>query len=271
MKLKIGRIPYANLFPIFYILERECDCSLYEFVEGVPSRLNRMLREGEIDISPSSSIEYLKNPQHYKIIDGHSISSRGPVKSILLFTRYPIEQLTNIVIEATSQSETSVALLQVILSKFYGIKCRINISESPEESGNSAFLLIGDDALRYGSKLSDSSWLIYDLGEMWYRQTNLPFVFALWIARNNIDSSLMNRFINDLNNAKEIALKNFREIARHSPAKAFLSEDELAAYWGMIDYDFVDEHKKGLEIFDRYLKEIGYFKRGEGFDDIHTS
>src|SRR5208283_2604995 len=51
-RLIIGRIPYANVFPIFYVLDHEIDCSEYIFVEGVPSRLNRMLREGEVDISP---------------------------------------------------------------------------------------------------------------------------------------------------------------------------------------------------------------------------
>ena len=54
--LRIGKIPYANLFPIFYVLERDMDCSQYEFVEGMPSTLNRMLRDGDIDLSPNAKI-----------------------------------------------------------------------------------------------------------------------------------------------------------------------------------------------------------------------
>src|SRR5208337_5165615 len=107
------RIPYANVFPIFYVLDHEVDCSQYTFVEGVPSRLNRMLREGEVDVSPSSSLEYLRSPELYRTISNHSISSRGPVGSIFLFTPKPVEELDGTVIFASSQSETSVALLKI--------------------------------------------------------------------------------------------------------------------------------------------------------------
>src|SRR4030043_1637482 len=106
--LKIGKIPYANLFPIFYTLQRECDCSGYEFIEGVPSTVNRLLRSGEIDISPSSSIEYLRYRKQYNLIEGHSISSKGPAGSIFLLSRSPIEQLGGKTILVSSQSDTSV-------------------------------------------------------------------------------------------------------------------------------------------------------------------
>ncbi|UCD35330.1 MAG: hypothetical protein JSU90_00440, partial [Nitrospiraceae bacterium] len=89
-KLKIGRIPYANLFPIFHYLDSECDHSRYRFIRGVPSSLNAMLRSGELDISPSSSIEFLRNKARYRVLPWHSISATGPIKSILLFSRIPI-------------------------------------------------------------------------------------------------------------------------------------------------------------------------------------
>jgi len=263
MKLRIGKIPYANLFPIFYVLERECDCSSYEFVEGVPSILNKMLRDGELDISPSSSIEYLRNPSIYRIIDGHSISSKGPVKSILLFSKIPIVELNGGTIYVSSQSESSIALLDIILRKFYRIQCRLEISQNPENSEGEAFLLIGDDALKHSSQQSavtSQNELIYDLGELWYKNINLPFVFALWIARRELygKEKLLNKFVKDLNNAKEIALKNLPKIAKHSPMKEFMPEEEIISYWNKIDYDSTDEHKKGLDLFNRYLKELSY-------------
>ena len=276
MKLRIGKIPYANLFPIFYTLEKECDCSSYEFVEGVPSVLNKMLRNGEIDVSPSSSIEYLKNPSLYRIIEGHSISSQGPIESILLFSRVPIGELNGGTIYVSSQSETSVALLDIILREFYGIQCRLQVLQSPENSGGEAFLLIGDDALKFSAEAQKcgsaeiktstlpsfrTSYLTYDLGDLWYKKTGLPFVFALWIARREFGDKeeLLNKFIKDLNRAKEIAIKNFPETARHSPMRAFMSEDEIVSYWNKIDYDLTDEHKRGLELFDKYLKELSCY------------
>ncbi len=263
-KLVIGRIPYANEFPIFYVLEHEVDCSQYTFVEGVPSRLNRMLREGEVDISPSSSIEYLGHMGSYEIISNHSISSRGPVGSILLFTPKPVEELQGSVVFASSQSETSVALLKIVLRRFYGLSATVEAVSHPIQTGagRAAFLLIGDDALRQQAS-SHASYkanypFIYDLGEIWYRQTGLPFVFALWIVRKDIPDKkeLVDKFIIDLNRAKESALKKLAEIAQYTPIRSFMTEEEILTYWKKLDYELSAEHKKGLALFDQYRKEV---------------
>ncbi len=259
-KLVIGRIPYANVFPIFYVLEHEVDCSQYTFVEGVPSRLNRMLREGEVDISPSSSIEYLGNPGRYRIIANHSISSRGRVGSILLFTPRPVEELEGATVFASSQSETSVALLKIVLRRFYGLSATVETVPNPIQSGagGAAFLLIGDDALRQQAIVSHPYPFVYDLGEIWYRQTGLPFVFALWIVRKDIPGKeeLVDKFTADLDRAKETALKKLPEIARYAPIRSFMTEEDILSYWKQLDYELSAEHKKGLALFDRYRQEV---------------
>lgn len=258
--LRIGRIRYANLFPIFYMLERSADCSAYEFVEGVPSVVNRLLREGDIDISPSSSIEYLRNEEKYTVLDGHSISSAGPIGSILLFSRRPIETLNGLIVLASSQSETSVALLDIVLNKFYDLDCPLKSTSEPLEKAietHTAYLLIGDDALREALKWP--KLYIYDLGDIWHKNTGLPFVFALWIARNAWsmeEPALFERFRKDLDAAKAGALKNLRTIAGESPLLSMLSEDEIVSYWKGISYDLDEEHKKGLELFRKYAEEL---------------
>ncbi|MEW6002557.1 MAG: menaquinone biosynthesis protein [Nitrospirota bacterium] len=272
--LRIGKIPYANLFPIFYMLEKECDCSQYEFVEGVPSRLNRLLRDGAIDISPSSSIEYLRYQDRYSLIDDHSISSKGPVGSILLFSRKPIERMKGLTIFTLSQSETSVVLLDIILKKFYGIESILRPTDKPIDllTGDAqAYLSIGDDALKTKKSLNSESKIsnpiyIYDLGELWYRNTGLPFVFALWIVRKSCYSEkakLLEKFISDLDKAKILAMKNLDQCAKEiiplffSQHSLFLTEDELIAFWKGISYDFGAEHQMGLNLFRRYSEELG--------------
>ena len=54
--MRLGRISYANMAPVFYRLEADV-----EEVAGVPTELNRMLLDGELDIAPISSIEYARN------------------------------------------------------------------------------------------------------------------------------------------------------------------------------------------------------------------
>ncbi|MCI0468523.1 MAG: menaquinone biosynthesis protein, partial [Nitrospirae bacterium] len=206
-KLRVGKITFLNLFPIFYMLEKECDCSGYEFIGGVPSTLNKMLRAGKIDVSPSSSIEYLSHSDKYFLLDGHSISSTGTVMSILLFTKVPIEALDGHTVLTSSQSATSVALLEIIFRKSFRVKCRLKPSDmnhKSDTSGTDAYLLIGDDALRamkhYRDKVRKPVFLIYDLGELWQKYTRLPFSYALWIYRRNVSeekSELMIKFKDD--------------------------------------------------------------------------
>jgi chorismate dehydratase len=262
MKLRIGRFSYSNLFPIFYMLEHTCDCSGYEFIEGVPSELNRMLRAGEIDISPSSSIEYLRAPDMYDYVMGHSVSSRGPVGSILLFSKKPLEALDGSTIMMTSQSDTSVVMLQIILSKFYGLSCSYRITADPLEKvirSNDAYLLIGDDALSEALKWPEMH--IYDLGMIWTKETGLPFIYALWLIRkeNMIrQRDAAEKFIRDLGRAKLAALSDLRQVAKASPLRAGLSEDDLVEYWrNMIDYDLRDDHLRGLSLFRKYSMELG--------------
>ncbi|TAN42897.1 MAG: futalosine synthase [Nitrospirae bacterium] len=260
MKLRIGRIPYANLFPIFFSLQRYCDCSSYEFVEGAPSILNRMLREGQLDISPSSSIEYLKNSELYEIIPGHSISSAGPVLSILLFSRRPIYDLGGAEIAVSSQSDTSVALLDIVLQKFYGLgQFSLITSEMPESSGKEAFMLIGDDALKTGSAYAtNKDFMVYDLGKIWHEHTGLPFVFALWIARKETaENPLYAGFLKDLDEAKAKAFKDLGVVAEASSAIQFMTHQEIMDYWKIIDYGLGPKHLAGLELFKKYLVEIG--------------
>lgn len=272
-RLRIGKIPYLNLFPVFRVLQRDCDCSAYDFIEGVPSQVNRMLRSGEIDVSPSSSIEYLRNPSLYEIVEGHSISSRGPIGSILLFSRRDIADLGGVNITVTAQSETSIGLLAVVLTQFFGIEPPLEISQRPERSDADAFLLIGDDALRQRRMIADTGETVerscrdlrvYDLGEIWFERTGLPFVFALWIARRDVTREtgpirdLYERFLADMERAGRTIPVDFELLAAEAPLREYMEESEIVSYWRQIDYGLTHENRKGLRLFKEFLDRIGY-------------
>ena len=91
MSLTVGQITYANCAPFFnYLQESGFNGNV---VRGVPAELNRLLAAGQLDICPSSSIEYARNASNYLLLPGHSISSIGPVQSVLLFTDIPMASL----------------------------------------------------------------------------------------------------------------------------------------------------------------------------------
>ncbi|MCX8027705.1 MAG: menaquinone biosynthesis protein [Thermodesulfovibrionales bacterium] len=262
MMLKIGRIPYANLFPIFYNLNHIHQIQDYQYVDGVPTHLNNLLKEGSIDLSPSSSIEYIKNKDIYDYIDGHSVSSFGQIGSIFLFSNEPIQNLNEKIIKVTSHSATSICLLEIITNEFYNVFPKLVSDDKPYYDKDHPFLLIGDEALIH-FKTDKTHNYIYDLGEIWYDFTGLPFVFALWIVRrkNLIDDkkrNLFNSFVMHLNTAKNKAYENISEIAQYYDLKGILTRDEIVNYWKKIDYNLTDRHKEGLKLFEElYFKVRG--------------
>jgi chorismate dehydratase len=283
--LRIGRIPYANLFPTYHYLDTRCNADNYVFIEGVPSTLNRLLREGKLDISPSSSIEYLRNQNDYSILPWFSVSSTGSIGSILLFSKLPITDLDGHTIAVSSDSESSVALLKIILKEFYSLNCgfsSIKFRSADEYLPDfSAVLLIGDDAMIEAKKQSniknqsnadravtskdagpvpkrafhDSFPHIYDLGDIWFKHTGLPFVFALWIARKqplSQKTGLIEKLSTDLIHAKKYASQKHSLIASRAPQKKWLKEEELVDYWKNISYDFTERHLEGLRLFEKH-------------------
>ncbi len=239
-----------------------------------------MLREGAIDISPSSSIEFLRNKERYSILPFLSISSEGRVESILLFSKYPLNELNDKTIALSSDSDTSVALLKIILREFNGIGCKfkkVNCRAIKRPlSTFSAVLLIGDPAMKEAKRfrlqttdkrqktedMKDSSLVtrhsslyIYDLGELWHKHTGLPFVFALWIVRNESltkKEALVKRLSLDLYNAREYAPKHLQLIADNAPQRKWLSKYELIDYWKNISFNLTARHLEGLKLFEKY-------------------
>ena len=260
MTIRIGQIEYANCTPIFTALREINDCADYHFVNGVPARLNEMMNRGEIDVCPASSIEYGKSPEKYLLLPDISISSDGPVKSVLLFSRVPLADLHNQTIALTMESDTSVNLLKIILGKQYGFTNLFERSSLPlQEALNnySALLLIGDAALRESGHVG--GLFVYDLGELWFAFTGLPFVFALWLV--TCEAAVQKRaevqaLVVRLLMAKRRAYDNYGRIADQSSEREWLGRDALVDYWRTISYDLTPRHLEGVATFFRYAKEL---------------
>ncbi|MGZ8441367.1 MAG: menaquinone biosynthesis protein, partial [Candidatus Deferrimicrobiaceae bacterium] len=181
--LRVGRIPYANLVPIFHGLATGGVPGGVSFVDGHPSDLNRQLRDGELDLSPSSSIEYAVRPDRYLLCPGISISSRRRVMSVLLLSNGPLRRLPPEPISVTGSSDTSITLLEILLRESLGranLLVRTELPASEALRRYPAHLVIGDEAIR--AAVDGVAPHVTDLGEWWRRETGKPFVFALWIA-----------------------------------------------------------------------------------------
>lgn len=261
MPIQIGRIAFANCTPIFAAFEQSPPLVDFHLIPGVPSALNRMLATGVVDLCPSSSVEYVKNAGEYFILPELSISAVGPVKSVFLFSRVPLEELAGASVGLTGESDTSVILLRIILTRFLGLTTTFHRTWAPVDEASlaySALLLIGDKAMKTSQK--ELFPYVYDLGELWYRYTGLPFVFAFWFVRRDTAGRRRDAVAmlhEALVTAKEKAYRNYREIARKCPESAWYGEEHLIDYWNTISYDLTPEHCAGAALFFRYAAELG--------------
>lgn len=252
-QLKVGHIPYLNCVPFFHCLtDFGFDGQL---VSGVPSALNRMLQQAEIDVSPSSSFEYARNWQDYQLLPEHSISSVGPVESVLLFSPVPLEALADETIAITGDSATSINLLRLILREFVGLDhVRDEVPGQPVESlitkGKPA-LLIGDRALQTAC-LRPAGMHRFDLGQLWYQYTGLPFVFALWIARRDSVLTFKQELCalgQQLTQSRNRFFADVEALAEDLCPDSCLTTQGKIEYWRNIDYGLDEKQLQGLQLF----------------------
>lgn len=260
--LRVGKIPYTNLFPLFRALEPRLPPEGVRLVPGHPADLNRMLREGALDLSPSSSIEYALHPERYRLCPDLSVSSREKVMSVVLLSDAPPSSLPDDPVAVTGRSDTSTVLLEILMRESLGKRNRlVRTSLPPEEAllRHPAYLAIGDEAIR--ASLSGTVRHVTDLGAWWHRETGLPFVFALWIVSREAAGDKhaeVRTFVRTLLRAKEDALAEIRRCPDdvRPPGPEWIPPAFLREYWKNLSYD-LELELEGLSLFFRLAKRIG--------------
>lgn len=256
--LRMGRISFLNVLPIYHALEAGIIEHDYEIVSGPPALLNNMMSKGELQVSSCSCFEYAKNPDNYYLIKDLSIGSRGPVMSVLLMSSVPLEALNGREILISGQSHTSVALLKLLMSEYWNISpvYKIGRITSAIRSNNPpvAFLAIGDEALH----LRNHPAYVYriDLAEAWREWTGMAFIFGLWvISRKAVEDGIIKDDPGEvLREGLKWGMEHMDIILDLTAYGCPLSREELRFYYqeGLL-YDFGIEEQKGLNLFYQKL------------------
>jgi len=254
-------VNYLNVAPILEKWRDSVHNPDWEMVEATPSELCRMLAGNEVHLGFVSSFEYGAHPDNYKILPGLSISANGSVGSVFLFSHVPLKQLDKADILLTSQSETSVRLAKIILEEFSGVRPVYARGEISAAEGDifQAVLAIGDEALR----LVDTSKYLYqfDLGDIWKRETGLPFVFAVCAVQKRFCEEKPEMLVDihrELLRCRDEGKDDLPNICRIAAPRIPMSEKRCHDYLTAIEYDLNSEKRKALEKFFSYL-----IKRGE--------
>jgi len=251
-KLRVCAVGYLNTSPLVWGFLHGPQRDRVDLSFRVPAECADLLRSGQADVGIPPSIELATNPDLAAIPAG-CISSAGPVASVLLLSRRPIDQIESLA--ADTSSRTSVALAQIILTRKYHRYVKIRpypprLEEMLDIADGA--LIIGDPALRLAP---DPDLHVYDLGAEWHSLTRLPMVYAMWAVRRAADHPELAPLFEA---SARYGLDHLDEvIEREAPerdipaalARRYLTEN--------IHFSFGEPERRGLSLFLEYAADLG--------------
>jgi chorismate dehydratase len=257
-RLRISAISYLNTAPLMWDFEHAEAGASFDISYTLPSQCAASLREGSADIGIIPAAAYAGIPD-LAILPGVAIASQRAVRSILLVSKVPLEEIRTVALDTSSL--TSVALTKVLFEKWWG-GGRTFTPMAPDIDQmlktHDAGLVIGDPAL----KINRSRYLTYDLAEEWIRLTGKPFVFAFWAVRQEAlrnaprDLDLATVFQESRDHG--LLPSNLDSIAREWGPRLGLSRENIKSYLTENIHYFLDPPcLDGMQLFYQYAQECG--------------
>ena len=247
--LRVGSVPYLVGRPLDLGLEQEPGIAL---TRRVPSALVHGLRNGELDVALVSSIELFRVPG-YGYVDGLAVAGDGPVRSVQLFLRRPLEKLERVALDPASR--TSQVLAQVVLAaRLPGQPIEfIEAPGSPAEADADAFLEIGDGCLK--RRLAPGAPPALDLSAEWRALTGEPFVFAVWIVAPGVQVA---PHLEAFGRSRRVGQAALERLVEEGASQMELGTDDVRHYLREeCRYDLPRGLARPLELFRKHALELG--------------
>jgi chorismate dehydratase len=265
--MRLGRIPWINCYPVYGAIDRGLVSMPASLVTGTASELNDLLAAGELQVSVVSAVEYARNAAAYHLLPDLAITCDGPVHSVALFSRRPVEELDGRTVLLTASSRTSVLLLDLVSRHRWGVRPRYATAraEAADLTGlaglpHEAVLVIGDAALLLAAQ--ELYPVRVDLGAEWKAWTGLPFVFAVWAARREAAPAGVQAVHKRLLESRAWGLEHLDQLAAAAAASTGVAEAVCREYLGDLDYALSYRHLAGLTDFFRRLAQEGLVPDG---------
>jgi chorismate dehydratase len=248
--IRLGAVGYLNARPLTWALDRAPD--RWQIRYDVPSVCSALLHAGEVDLGLVPSIDYLQ-ASDYRLVPGVGIGSRGPVASVALFTRMPIDAVRRIALDTSSR--TSVALVKVLCHHRFHIEPEY-VPHGPDlgamTQGSDAALLIGDPALEADAAALGLQKI--DLGAEWTAMTRLPFIYAAWTGR---PGAIMPSGVRLLQEAQAEGARSTEAIAAEYGRGDPAATGRAAAYLrDNVKYGLGPDDITGLQTFLDYAADV---------------
>lgn len=266
MALAIGDLGFISGLPISLPITREWVSTPGELrvVSGLPGELDVMMKAGELDAGPISSLEYIRRGYRYTLVPDLSISSWGRFASAVLFSKGSLGRLTGKTVALPRLGATSNVLAQWFLRKTFGSEPLFVEAEGTLEEQlktHDAALIIGDQALVEARKAHD--YLTLDLGEGWWQLMKTPMVQTVWVCQKTLPEAEQQALIAMFAAAKASGLSHRAEVVAEAATRVEVPASELEAYFGLLNYDLASVHMQSLNLFRDYLADVANM-RGTG-------
>lgn len=260
--LRVGAVSYLNTKPLVWGLAEAS--GEIELSFDYPSRLADRLAAGALDVALIPSVESFQDP-NYRIVSNACIGCRGPVLSVKLLSRVPVERIRSLALDEGSR--TSAALVRVLLAERHGISpepAPWPLEADAAMATTDAVLLIGDRAMHSPG----GPWeLVWDLGDQWCRWTELPFVFAMWTARAGLSDDDLAELDAIFSRARDEGVNQLEAIAAAESPRLGLTEPECYNYLRHnLHFTLGPREQEGLVLFQRLAAGHGLAPAGVELD-----
>jgi chorismate dehydratase len=182
-RINIGAVSYLNTLPLVHGMANGLAADRVRLSYATPAVLADRLAAGELDVALLPVIELARIPE-LEIVPGLGITTDGPSRSVLLVSKQPVEQIGSVALDPDSR--TSNVLCRLLLAEVWNNRPETLVGQ--RNLGDC--LRSADAAVRIGDKALfepvPPQTHVYDLSEVWTRETKLPFVFAAWTARAGV-------------------------------------------------------------------------------------
>jgi len=245
--IKISAVSYLNTKPFIYGIEQDGFLQNCFLELDIPSVCAARLISNEVDVGlvPVAVIPLLEK---YEILTDYCIGADGPVGSVVLYSEVPLNKIEKIMLDY--QSKTSVALVQLLAKKFWGIApewIKAGPNYEQQIGGTIAGVVIGDRTFDMTNKFRNE----YDLAQEWKKHTSLPFVFACWVANKNLPDEFKNSF----NKAVKYGVDNRETVAKKLQQEKKYNTDITNYFNNCISYQLDDAKREAMNLFLKYLSD----------------
>ncbi|MBN2520081.1 MAG: menaquinone biosynthesis protein [Bacteroidales bacterium] len=247
-KIKVSAVSFINTYPFIYGLENTSIIDKIILSTDTPSDCAKKLINNEADIGLIPIAE-IKKLNYSEIISDYCIASDNKARSVILISNQPIHKIKTIYLD--NQSETSNNLVKILSKNFWKTNPEFkNSTEGYELMNfdiNSAAVLIGDRTF----KIQNEYPYIYDLAEEWNKYTNLPFVFACWVANKQLPDNFKQKFIKGL----EYGINHITKIIEINYKGVKIIKNIEKYYFGNMNYHLDEKKRKAMRLFFDYLEK----------------